>query len=133
MAPADRIYDHIHDEGLDESNCPKCLAPSDALSAAHEKIGAMRTALIAAQTVIDASVHPRTASLIEIALSYPIVDGGCDVVLEDVNDTPCPSCHGEGRIQIGGESVNPYTGVPGPDPQEDHDERCPDCGGTGKA
>jgi hypothetical protein len=43
----------------------------------------------------------------------------------------CPSCHGEGRIQVGGMSVNPSSGIQGWDPQQDRDERCGDCGGTG--
>lgn len=27
---SEREYDHIHDEGVDESNCPKCIVRSKA-------------------------------------------------------------------------------------------------------
>jgi hypothetical protein len=46
------------------------LSQDDLLREAHERIGAMRVALVAAQTVIDPTLHPRTAALIKAALNY---------------------------------------------------------------
>jgi hypothetical protein len=43
----------------------------------------------------------------------------------------CDRCHGDGVITVGGYSINPFSGVLVPDPQEAHDGPCPDCGGTG--
>lgn len=43
----------------------------------------------------------------------------------------CPRCHGDTVITVRGYSIIPSSGVLGPDPQCDHDERCPDCHGTG--
>lgn len=45
--------------------------------------------------------------------------------------TACAACRGEGVVTVAGTSINPYTGVRGRDPQEDRDETCADCGGTG--
>ncbi len=43
----------------------------------------------------------------------------------------CPVCHGDGTIPVAGYSINPGSGVLVRDPQETHDEGCPECGGTG--
>jgi hypothetical protein len=39
----------------------------------------------------------------------------------------CATCHGEGVVTVGGYSVNPFSGVLVSDPQEAHDELCPEC------
>lgn len=44
----------------------------------------------------------------------------------------CETCHGDGVVTVAGMSVNPFSGALGRDPQCDHDETCPDCGGTGE-
>jgi hypothetical protein len=39
----------------------------------------------------------------------------------------CTTCGDEGVIYVMGQSVNPYSGVLTWDPQEEHEEPCPDC------
>lgn len=46
-------------------------------------------------------------------------------------DVACETCHGDGVVTVGGFSISPFSGVPVSDPQEAHDERCPDCHGVG--
>lgn len=45
----------------------------------------------------------------------------------------CGRCQGDGILTMGGYSVNPSSGVAVSDPQEAHDELCPECHGTGWA
>jgi hypothetical protein len=45
--------------------------------------------------------------------------------------TACRRCHGEGVVGVVGYSINPRTGIPGPDPQCETEQSCPTCYGTG--
>lgn len=45
----------------------------------------------------------------------------------------CDTCNGDGVVTVGGYSLNHSSGMLVLDPQEAHDERCPDCQGTGLA
>lgn len=43
----------------------------------------------------------------------------------------CPKCHGDGTIEVAGESVSPFSGVRVIDPQETVTDKCWRCRGTG--
>lgn len=43
----------------------------------------------------------------------------------------CPACEGSGETRHSPLSVNPYSGVPGFDPQNVVEEDCWRCGGLG--
>lgn len=43
----------------------------------------------------------------------------------------CPRCHGEGEVHAQRLSVNPFSGVPVPDPQLVEPVPCPRCYGAG--
>lgn len=45
----------------------------------------------------------------------------------------CAVCHGEGVVTIGGQSVNPFSGVLVNDPQQARDGVCSECRGSGWA
>lgn len=43
----------------------------------------------------------------------------------------CPECDDTGEIVVTGMSVNPFSGVPVPDPQLEDIVPCPRCSGAG--
>jgi hypothetical protein len=48
-----------------------------------------------------------------------------------VRGRECGWCEGQGEVQVGAMSTNPYSGVPVLDPELDAYARCWHCDGTG--